>query len=60
VKAYVTTTGALFSLLVLVHIWRVIAEGSSMLKDPFYVLITVACAALAAWAWHVRRKLPNA
>jgi hypothetical protein len=58
-KAYVTTTGTLFALLVLVHIWRAIAEGASMLKDPFYVVVTVVCAALAAWAWRVRRNLPN-
>ncbi len=59
-KAYVTTTGALFGLLVLVHIWRAIAEGGPMLKDPFYILITVVCAALAAWAWRVRRALSSA
>jgi hypothetical protein len=59
-KAYVTTTGALFGLLVLVHIWRAIAEGGSMLKDPFYILLTIACAALAAWAWRVRNTVPSA
>ena len=56
-KAYVTTTGALFTLLVLVHVWRAIAENGSMLRDPFYIGATVACAALAAWAWRVRTKL---
>lgn len=53
-KAYVTTTGALFGLLVAVHIWRAIAEGGSMLKDPFYIAVTLASAVLAAWAWRVR------
>jgi hypothetical protein len=59
-KAYVTTTGALFSLLVLVHIWRAIAEGAPMYQNLFYILVTVACAALAAWAWLLRSKLPGA
>lgn len=59
-KAYVTTTGALFVLLVLVHIWRAIAEGDSMFRDPFRISVTVLCAALAAWAWRVRSKLPSA
>jgi hypothetical protein len=59
-KAYVTTTGVLFALLVLVHIWRAIAEGESMLRDPFRISVTVLCAVLAAWAWRVRSKLPNA
>jgi hypothetical protein len=59
-KAYVTTTGTLFALLVLVHIGRAIAEGTSMLRDPFYIVVTLMSAALAAWAWRVRSKLPDA
>jgi hypothetical protein len=59
-KAYVTTTGSLFALLVLVHIWRAIAEGGPMYKDPFHVSVTVACAALAVWAWRLRSRLPKA
>jgi hypothetical protein len=57
-KAYVTTTGALFALLVAMHVWRAIAEGGSMFKDPIYIVSTVACAGLAIWAWRVRRKVP--
>ena len=45
-KAYVMTTGVVFGLLALAHIWRVIAEGPRLATDPFYVLITVAAAAL--------------
>ena len=37
-KAYVTTTASLFSLLVLVHIWRAISEGGPVYKDAFYIL----------------------
>jgi hypothetical protein len=59
-KAYVTTTGALFSLLALVHIWRAIEEGGPNLKNPFYIFVAALCVALAAWAWLVRSKLPNA
>jgi len=59
-KAYVTTTGALFALLVLVHVWRAVAEGPYMLRDPFYILVTAACAALAVWAWRLRSTLRKA
>jgi hypothetical protein len=59
-KAYVTTTGALFAALVVLHVWRGIAEGSSLLKDPFYIATTVASAALAAWAWRLLSKAPKA
>jgi hypothetical protein len=58
-KAYVTTTGALFSVLALVHLWRAIADSASTPKGPFFIFIAVACAALAVWAWRVRRNLSN-
>ncbi|MBA3341335.1 MAG: hypothetical protein H0T48_05820 [Gemmatimonadaceae bacterium] len=59
-KAYVSTTGVVFALLTVAHIWRVIEEGPHLAKDPWYVLITVAAGALSLWAWlvlrHSRRK----
>ena len=51
-KAYVTTTGVVFGLLTVAHIWRAIEE-SHLATDPWYVLITVAAAALSLWAWRV-------
>ncbi len=55
-KAYVTTTGVVFGLLAVAHIWRVIEEGPHLATDPWYVLITVAAAALSVWAWRVLRS----
>ena len=49
-KAYVITTGAVFGLLTAVHVWRVLEEGPRLAKDPVYLLITVAAAALCLWA----------
>ena len=49
-KAYVTTTGAVFGLLTAAHVWRVLVEGTHLAKDPFYVLITVATAVFCLWA----------
>lgn len=54
-KAYVITTGALFGLLTVAHIWRVFAEGPHLATDPFFVLITVAAAAFCLWACHLLR-----
>ena len=50
-KAYLITTGVAFSLLTLAHVWRIIEEGQHLLRDPWWVLITVAAAALSLWAW---------
>lgn len=54
-KAYVMTTGAVFGLLALAHVWRVIVEGPHLARDPFYLLITVIAAALCFWAWRLLR-----
>jgi hypothetical protein len=49
-KLYVITTGAVFGLLTLAHIWRVIEEGPHLMTQIPWVLITVAAAALFLWA----------
>lgn len=59
VKAYVMTTGIVFGLIVVAHIWRAVAEGLSTAENPLYILITVAAAALALWAWRVLKSMPR-
>jgi predicted Co/Zn/Cd cation transporter (cation efflux family) len=49
-KAYVMTTGVIFALLVVAHIWRIIAESPSLVTDPGYILITLAAGLLSLWA----------
>ena len=54
-KAYVMTTGAVFALLTLAHLLRIIVEGPHLAKDPFWVLVTIAAAGLCVWAlWLLR------
>jgi tellurite resistance protein TehA-like permease len=56
-KAYIMTTGAVFGLLVVAHIWRIIEEGAALAKDPSYILITLAAAGLCLWACRLLRLL---
>jgi len=56
-KAYVLTTGAVFGLLVVAHIWRVVEEGPALAKEPSYIAITLAAAALCLWAWRLLRVM---
>ena len=58
-RAYVMTTGAVFGLLTVAHVWRVIEERPSLATDPSYILITVASAALCLWAWRLLRLSPR-
>ena len=57
-KAYVMTTGAVFGLIVVAHIWRVVEEGPALAKDPLYIILTIAAAGLCLWAWRLLR-LPS-
>jgi hypothetical protein len=59
VKAYVITSGTVFGLIVVAHIWRAIAEGPPIAKNPAYILLTVAAATLSLWAWRVLKALPR-
>lgn len=54
-KAYLISTGGLFGLITLVHLWRIVDEWPRLATDPFYLLLTVAAAALCLWAWRLLR-----
>jgi len=55
-KAYLVTTGTVFGLIVVAHICRVFAEGPHLATDPFFLLMTLAAAALCFWAWRLFRR----
>jgi tellurite resistance protein TehA-like permease len=58
-KAYIMTTGAVFGLITLAHIWRVIEEGPRLAREPWYVLLTIATAALCLWAFRLLWRSPR-
>ena len=58
-KSYVITTGTVFGLLTVAHIGRVIEEGPQLATQPWYVLITVAAAALCIWALRLLSRWPR-
>jgi len=46
-KAYLVTTGAIFGLITVAHLWRIIDEWPHLAREPGYLLLTAAAAALA-------------
>jgi len=54
-KAYLVTTGSVFALLTLAHVWRFVEEGPQLARNPSWILITIAAAALSVWAWRLLR-----
>jgi uncharacterized membrane protein len=57
-KAYLVTTSTLFTLLALVHLWRVVQERDSLARDPWFLIITLIAAALAGWGISLLRRGP--
>ena len=55
-RAYVMTTGVIFALLAVLHVWRVVAESSLLAREPEYLVITLLAAALSVWAMVVLRR----
>ncbi len=58
--AYLITTGIVFGLMTLVHLWRVWAEGPLLLREPLFIAFTFAAVGLCVWAcallWRRRRS----
>jgi len=58
-KVYLATTGTVFGLIAVAHIWRVIEEGPRLAKEPAFVALTVIAAALSVWAWVQLARSPR-
>jgi len=58
-KAYVITTGMVFGLITVAHIWRGIAEGPRLATEPWYILLTLAGATLGLWALRLLWRWPR-
>lgn len=52
-NAYLMTTGTIFGLIVVAHLWRMVAESAALARDPGYLALTLLAAALSAWAWRL-------
>lgn len=55
-RAYVITTGILFALLTVAHLWRIAAESRRLASEPDFVIITLAAAGMSVWAYLVLRR----
>lgn len=55
-RTYVLVTGLLFTLLSVVHVWRLAVEGVHAGSHGWHLLLILLPAALAVWAWRLLRK----
>ena len=54
-KAYIITTGAVFGLLTVAHIWRILLEPH-LVKEPWFLLFTLIALALSLWALRLLKR----
>ena len=54
-KAYVMTSGAIFGLVAVAHVLRMIAEGAHVIGNPWFLLMTAVATGLAVWALSLLR-----
>lgn len=58
-RTYALTTGVIFALLAVAHLYRMVAESHSLATDPWFLIITGIAAVLSVWAFTVARKSPR-
>jgi len=54
-KAYLWTTGILFALIVVAHIWRITQE-KNLGVDPVFLSLTLIPVGLSIWAFCLLRR----
>lgn len=57
-KAYIITSGAIFALITIAHIAHIAME-THVLREPFFLVLTLLAAALSIWAFVVLRRVSN-
>jgi hypothetical protein len=55
-RTYVAITGVIFGLITVAHVWRIVAEGSRLATEPFFILMTVVSTAFTLWAVRLLRS----
>jgi hypothetical protein len=58
-RTYTITTGVIFALLAIAHVWRIVGERRDLASQPEFLIITLAAAALSAWAFLALRRAPR-
>lgn len=57
-RAYIITTGAIFALIAIAHIARLVTE-THVLREPIFLVLTILAAALSIWSWVVLRRVSH-
>lgn len=53
-REYILTSGSIFALICVAHVLRIFAEPH-VLREPLWIVLTVAAGGLSFWAFRVLR-----
>ena len=59
-RTYVMTTGVIFALLAVAHVWRMAVESWRLAREPEYIVITLIAVGLSVWAFRLVRRPASA
>ena len=59
-RAYLVTTGVMFALIAVAHVWRIAVESRALATEPWFVGLTFLAVAMSVWAFRLLRSVPRA
>jgi hypothetical protein len=58
-RAYLVTTGVMFALIAVAHLWRIVAESRALATEPSFVGLTIVAVVMSVWAFRLLRTAPR-
>ena len=54
-RAYLATTGVMFALIAIAHVWRIAVESRALATEPWFMALTVVAVVMSVWAFRLLR-----
>ena len=58
-RAYLVTTGVMFALIAVAHVWRIFAESRALATEPWFMGLTLLAVVMSVWAFRLLRTAPR-
>ena len=55
-RCYIAATGVAFALIFIVHVARIFAEGTAILREPIFIVTSILSLGVAGWAVILLRR----
>ena len=58
-RAYLVTTGVMFALIAVAHVWRIAVESRALATEPWFMGLTLLAVVMSVWAFRLLRTAPR-